>query len=188
LSPVLVALLVVMASPASADHGQEGAAHAEGAHDEIAPVDPNALPANDLSTSMGSKISAPVTVPGSLHASPKVLNDVGVSNDLKSVLQPGPKAAIPPPEAAESAVGALASPAPTTSPAEPAEVEPKSLELEIAPQGAASAGETLAPTAAETPVQQGAARFLLPVLGIGAVLVIGAIVVLRRSQSAPPPS
>lgn len=178
--PALAALLLAGAAavPADANHDEDspGLPAAEAAHDETTPVDADALPSNDLSTSMGSKISSPAAPSGSLHASPKILNNAGVSNDLKSVLQPTPKPAPAPAGSANTPAAAAPLSGPVTGSAEPAGAQ--TFDLEIAPPEAAL--ETDAPKAGGVPARPGATRLFLPLLiGVGALVIAGGLFAAR---------
>lgn len=179
--PALAALLLAGAAavPAAANHDENspGLPAAEAAHDETTPVDADALPSNDLSTSMGSKISSPAAPSGSLHASPKILNNAGVSNDLKSVLQPTLKPAPAPAGPADTPAAAAPLSGPVTGSAEPAGAQ--TFDLEVAAPDA-SLPDAGGPLADGVPARPGATRLFLPLLiGVGALVIAGGLFAAR---------
>lgn len=177
-TPAIAALFAVAMSPAWADHDEDGHERsdkensAEAAHQHTAPADADALPGNDLSTSMGSKISSPTIASGSLHASPKILNNAGLSNDLKATLQPDLKPAIAP-SASGDPVAAPAQAVKTPAPTEAAVPTPNTFDLEVAPQGEASLPEAGAQKAAEAPARAGGLGSLLPLIGGVSLALVG---------------
>jgi hypothetical protein len=163
----VVAALCVIAFPAAAHHGDEDKDRApskieaaDAAHvDNAAPPDLEGLPSNEMPSSDATTVSSPAK---SLHASPKIMNDVGASNDLKAAMR-GSRPAEPLEDAA--AVPA-APPAPDAATHADAQA-PENYELQVGPAAAAST-----PAADSAPAtRQGA--LLLPLLA-AALLSIGA--------------
>ncbi|NWG72286.1 MAG: hypothetical protein HXY23_11845 [Parvularculaceae bacterium] len=156
-------------SPAEEHAGENGNTRAAAAaHDEAGTLAGDELPANDLSTALGSKISSPSLSGGSLHASPKILNNTTVSNDLKAALEPRAKPAVP----------ASGDPAVAAAPPSATVAAPETIDLQIAPT------ETALPEAGPARVEGAPARpggpgSFLPLLGVGAFALAAGFIVAR---------
>ena len=181
-------LLGAVGAPAYANHDENATTPATAPAQEGAPapdetVYPEAMPTNDLSSSAASKISAPALgAGGSLHASPKIMNNTGLTNDLKSTLRKAQPAIAPgKPPVAGNAAPIPAEPVAAAPSAAPAgNAEPEGYELQVAGSGASGAP---AAVDASEPAAPRPGSPLPALIGLALVAVGGGFVVARMLRA-----